>query len=116
MNKEKELFGFYLSYHPTTKYKDQYKVTNLNDLNKHINKVVDIIVLVEKIKVHKDKNGSDMAFITGNDEISSIELIAFSEEFEKIKDVTKGNILLVQGKVEIRNNIQMIIKKSKIIG
>ena len=116
MNKEKELFGFYLSYHPTTKYKDQYKVTNLVDLNKHVNKIVDIIVLVEKIKIHKDKNGKDMAFITGSDEVSSIELIAFSEDFEKIKELEKGNILLVQGKVEIRNNIQMIIKKSKIIG
>ena len=116
MNKEKELFGFYLSFHPTTKYKDQYKVINLIDLNKHINKVVDVIVLVEKIKVHEDKKGSLMAFITGSDEVSSIELIAFSEEYEKIKELTKGNILLVQGKVELRNNIQMIIKKSKIIG
>ena len=116
MNKEKELFGFYLSYHPTTKYKDQYKVVNINDLNKHINKVVDVIVLVEKIKVHTDKLGKDMAFITGSDEVSSVELIAFSEEFEKIRELSKGNILLVQGKVEIRNNIQMIVNKSKIIG
>ena len=115
MNKEKEIFGFFLSFHPTTKYKDKYKVINLIDLNKHVNKIVDIIVLVEKIKVHKDKKGNDMAFITGSDEISSIELIAFSEEFEKIKELTKGSILLVQGKVELRNNIQMIIKKSKII-
>lgn len=30
MSKEKELFGFYLSYHPVTKYKDTYKVINLN--------------------------------------------------------------------------------------
>ena len=33
MAKEKELFGFYLSYHPTTKYKDTYKVLNLNMIN-----------------------------------------------------------------------------------
>lgn len=116
MNKEKELFGFYLSYHPTTKYKDKYKVTNLNELDKHINKVVDVIVLVEKIKVHQDKLGNDMAFITGSDEVTSIELIAFKDEYNNIKDLEKGNILLVQGKVELRNNIQMIIQKSKIIG
>ena len=116
MNKEKELFGFYLSYHPTTKYKDKYNVTNLNELDKHINKIVDVIVLVEKIKVHKDKTGSDMAFITGSDEVSSIELIAFKDEYKEIKDLDKGNILLAQGKVEFRNNIQMIIQKSKIIG
>ncbi len=116
MNKEKELFGFYLSYHPTTKYKDKYNVININELNKHINKIVDIIVLVEKIKTHEDKKGSLMAFIMGSDEIASIELIAFSEEYSKLRNLEKGNILLVQGKVEFRNNIQMIIKKSKIIG
>ena len=116
MNKEKDLFGFYLSYHPTTKYKEKYKVTNISDLDKHINKVVDIIILVDKIKVHKDKTGSDMAFITGSDEVSSVELIAFKDEYQNIKELEKGNILLVQGKVELRNNIQMIIKKSKIIG
>ena len=116
MNKEKELFGFYLSYHPTTKYKEKYKVTNISDLDKHVNKVVDIIILVDKIKVHKDKTGNDMAFITGSDEVSSIELIAFKDEYQNIKELEKGNILLVQGKVELRNNIQMIIKKSKIIG
>ena len=116
MNKEKELFGFYLSYHPTTKYKDKYNVTNLIDLRKHINKVVDVIVLVEKIKVHKDKKGLDMAFITGSDEVTSIELIVFSEEYQNIKGLERGKILLVQGKVELRNNIQMIVKKSKIIG
>ena len=57
-----------------------------------------------------------MAFITGSDEVTSIELIAFKDEYNNIKDLEKGNILLVQGKVELRNNIQMIIQKSKIIG
>ena len=115
MIREKELFGFYLSYHPTTRYKDKYQVINLNELGKYIDKIKDVIVLVEKIKIHKDKNGNEMAFITGSDELDSIELIAFSEEYSKIKELEKGNILLVQGKVEKRNNIQIIIEKSKII-
>ena len=57
-----------------------------------------------------------MAFITGSDEVATIELIAFKDEYNSLKDLEKGNILLVQGKVELRNNIQMIIQKSKIIG
>ena len=109
MAKEKELFGFYLSYHPTTKYKDQYKVVNICDVNKYIEKIIDVVVLVEKIKVHKDKNGNEMAFITGSDELESIELIAFSKEYSNISEVTKGNVLLVRGKVERSNNIQIII-------
>lgn len=116
MSKEKELFGFYLSYHPTTKYKDKFKVVNLTDLKKYVGKIVDIIILVEKIKVHKDKLGNDMAFITGTDELESVEVIAFSKEYQNLKELEKGNILLIQGKVEKRNNIQIIMEKSKIIG
>ena len=116
MSKEKELFGFYLSYHPTTKYKDKYEVTNISELKNYIGKTKDVIVLVEKIKIHKDKKGNDMAFILGSDELDSIEIIAFSTEYSKIKDLEKGNILLAEGKIEKRNNIQIILEKSKIIG
>ncbi len=116
MTKEKELFGFYLSFHPTTKYKEMYKVFSINEAENHIGKIIDTIAMVDKIKIHKDKNGKEMAFITGSDEIDSIEYIAFSSVFETIKDIEKGNILLIQGKVEKRTNIQIIIEKAKIIG
>lgn len=115
MAKEKELFGFYLSYHPTTKYKDKYKVININDVKNYIGRVIDTIVLVEKIKTHKDKKGNDMAFITGSDELETIEYIAFSKEYETIKTLNKGDILLVQGKVEKRNSLQIIVEKAKIV-
>ena len=115
MAKEKELFGFYLSYHPATKYKDKYNVININDVKKYIGRIIDTIVLVEKIKIHKDKKGNDMAFITGSDELETIEYIAFSKEYEQIKNLNKGDILLVQGKVEKRSTIQIIVEKAKIV-
>ena len=115
MAKEKELFGFYLSYHPTTKYKDKYKVVNIKDVKKYLGKIIDTIVLVEKIKIHKDKKGNEMAFITGSDEIDSIEYTVFSKTYDTIRDLAKGDILLVQGKVEKRNTIQIIAEKAKII-
>jgi DNA polymerase-3 subunit alpha len=116
MAKEKELFGFYLSYHPTTKYKDTYKVLNLNMINDYVGKIIDTIILVEKIKIHKDKNGNEMAFITGSDETDTVEYIAFSSVYETINELEKNNVLLVQGKIEKRNNLQIIIEKAKIIG
>ena len=115
MAKEKELFGFYLSYHPTTKYKDKYKVVPIKDVKNYVGKIIDTIVLVEKVKTHKDKNQNDMAFITGSDEIESIEYIAFSKVFDTIKNLNKGDILLVQGRVEKRSTIQIIAEKAKII-
>ena len=115
MAKEKELFGFYLSYHPTTRYKDKYKVININDIKNYQGKIIDTIILVENIKIHKDKNGQEMAFITGSDEIKTCEYIAFYKEYQNLKELKKGNILLVQGKVEKRKDFQIIIEKSKII-
>ena len=115
MSKEKELFGFYLSYHPVTKYKDIYKVINLNDLKIYYNKVVDTIVLVEKIKLHTDKNNNKMAFISGSDEISSCDYVIFSEVFSTISNVKKSDIILVRGRVDKKENFQIIAQKAKII-
>ena len=115
LEKEKELFGMYLMYHPTSMYKDKYKVINLDELNKHVGNYVDVIVLVEKIKSIKDKKQNDMAFIKGSDELSSIEITVFSKEYNLISEVTVGNVLLIRGKVEKRDNIQMILDKCKIL-
>lgn len=115
MDKEKELFGFYLKNHPTTRYKDKYKVVNINDLSKYIGKTIDVVILVEKVKVIEDKNKNKMAFITGSDELDTCEFVAFSKEFNDIKDIQRGNILLIRGKVEKRNNNQVVIEKSKML-
>jgi len=115
LEKEKELFGMYLMYHPTSVYKDKYKIVNLNELNKYIGKYVDVIVLVDKIKIIKDKKQNDMAFIKGSDELSNIEITVFSKEFNQVSDVSVGSILLVRGRVEKRQNIQMILDKCKIL-
>ena len=115
MSKEKELFGFYLSYHPTTRYKDKYKVVNLSDVKMYYGKVIDTIILVDKLKIHLDKRGNYMAFLTGSDEISSLDYVFFSDVFKTVPDVKKGDILLVRGKVERKEEFQIIAEKVKII-
>ncbi len=115
MSKEKELFGFYLSYHPTTKYKNIYKVIDLDNLKNYYGKVIDTIILVEKVKLHTDKKGNNMAFINGSDEISSCDYIFFSDVFKNIANVKKGDILLIRGKVEKKDSYQIVAEKVKII-
>ena len=115
MDYEKELFGFYLTHHPVSLYKDKYKVTNLNEVDKNFSKVIDTLILVDKIKVHKDKKGNDMAFITGSDETDECEYIFFSSVYKDIDTVKRGDILLVRGRVEKRNDYQIVAEKSKII-
>jgi DNA polymerase-3 subunit alpha len=115
MEYEKNLFGFYLTHHPASLYKDKYKVTDLIEVSNNFSKVIDTLVLVEKIKTHKDKNGNEMAFITGSDETDECEYIFFSSSYKEIDTVKRGNIILVRGRVEKRNAYQIIAEKSKII-
>ena len=53
--REKELFGFYLSNYPTTSYKAKFKVINLNEIERFFNKTVDVIILVDRIKEIKTR-------------------------------------------------------------
>ena len=115
MEYEKNLFGFYLTHHPASLYKDKYKVVDLIHVKDNFSKVIDTLILVDKVKVHKDKKGNNMAFITGSDESADCEYIFFSSAFKEIEDVKRGDILLVRGRVEKRNDYQIVVEKSKII-
>ena len=46
-----------------------------------------------------------MAFITGSDEMASCEFIVFSSVFDSISEVSKGDIVLIRGKVDKKDNI-----------
>ena len=115
MNYEKDLFGFYLTHHPTTLYKDKYKVVDLNKVKDNFGKTIDTLILVEKVKVHRDKNNNEMAFITGSDETDELEYIFFSSVYSTVDLVKRGDLLLVRGKVEKKTKYQIIAEKSKII-
>jgi DNA polymerase-3 subunit alpha len=77
--------------------------------------VIDTLLLVDKVKTHKDKNGNEMAFITGSDETDEIEYIFFSSVFSTIDTVKRGDIILVRGKVEKKTKYQIVAEKSKIV-
>ena len=113
LEKEKEVFGFYLSSHPTTMYrKENPYCVSLNTISQYFNKKIDVLILVEKIKVINTKKGDKMAFITGSDETTSKELILFPKVFSKYSDIEKGNILKVRGQIERRlDEVQIIVEK-----
>ncbi len=115
LEKEKELFGFFLSSHPTTMYKkDNPYCININDIDNHFNKNVDLLILVEKIKIINTKKGDKMAFLTGSDETASIELTLFPKVFNNFQELSRGDLLKVRGHVERRlNEIQVIVEKIK---
>lgn len=115
MNKEKNLLGYYLSYHPTISYKEEYKAVNIIDLNKYLGRYVNVAIIIEKIKEIKDKNGNEMAFILGSDDTDDVEITFFKDEYKTIKGIKRGQIIIVNGKVTLHGSIKIIAQKSKII-
>jgi len=115
MEREKELFGFYLSNYPTTSYKAKFKVINLNEIERYFNKNIDVIVLVDRIKEITTKKSEKMAFITGSDETDTLDLTLFPSIYSKYQ-VKRGDILLVRGKVERRmDKYQLVVDKIRVL-
>ena len=115
LEKEKEVFGFYLSSHPTTMYKkDNPYCIPLNSVDKNFGKQIDTLILVDKIKTISTKKGDKMAFITGSDETSTMEYTLFPKIYNLYFPIERGELLKIRGNVERRlDQIQIIVEKIK---
>ena len=115
LEKEREVFGFYLSSHPTTMYqKDNPHAILLNEISKHFSNVVDTLILVDKIKVINTKKGDKMAFITGSDETGTMDFTLFPKVYRLYDNIEKGNLLKIRGTVEKRlDQYQVIVQRIK---
>ena len=110
INKEKELYGFYLTNHPISFYKDKYdNIIDLCDVQKYFNKTIDTLVMIDKLTTIRTKDKEEMAFITASDEVDTMEYVLFPKVYDEYKDLKKNDIIKVNGKVERRNNYQIIV-------
>ncbi len=106
-------YGFYISNHPIVKY-DRKSLVNFSNYKEFFNKNVNIMLMVEKIKTIKTKNGDDMAFVSLSDENGVCEGILFPDVFSKNRDIKINNIYIFNSKVEKRgNNWQLIVNSIK---
>ena len=109
MNKEYEIFGFYVNNHPVTKYKRD-NTCLLKDIDKYFDKTINTVVMIDNIKEISTKNKEKMAFYTVSDEYGKISLILFPKIYEKYLFIKKGDIIKVLGKVEKRmSDLQIIV-------
>ncbi len=98
---EKELFGFYLTHHPTTKYyKGNEKCIRLNEISNYFNQQIECLALVERVSVIDTKRGEKMAFIDGSDETAKVDFTVFPRVYQKYLMIQRGDIIKVRGKVE----------------
>lgn len=115
MSKELEVFGFYLTNHPVTEYKLKYNNTiDLSELNNYFDKTVDLIVYIDRMKEIDTKKNDKMCFISGSDEINTIDVVLFPSIYENYNNIDVGDIIFISGRVEKRfDKLQVIVSEIK---
>ena len=115
LSNEKASLGFYLSSHPTTIYKSRTSnVVNLVDIKNYFGKRVELLVMIDKVRVVNTKNNDKMAFYLASDDTAQTDLTLFPKAYEKYKDIDKGEIVLVKGEVQRRfDKYQIIVNEIK---
>ena len=113
IKQEYTAFGFYLSYHPVQNYRKNNITTN--NIKDYFNGKINIYLLIDNIKTIKTKSNEKMAFITASDEYGEVDMVMFPKTYERFYNVSKGNVVLVDAKVEKRlNKYQLIINNLEI--
>ena len=110
--KEKETYGFYLSNHPVTFYKEkEANIVNLIDIKKYFNKNIKTVLMIDYIRETTTKKGEKMAFLKCSDEEDSIDVIVFPKVYNECNKLEKNAIIKIEGKVERRDREQIIANK-----
>ena len=111
MQDEIESYGFYISNHPASRYKEEGLV-KIIDLKSYFNKRIKIVILINKIKKIKTKNNDDMAFITGSDETGLMEFVLFPRYFKQLDNLSNDDLVVINGIVaRTRDKYQVNIEK-----
>jgi len=109
MKREYEVFGFYLT-NSLSKYKTNYPIST-NDISNYFNKVIDIVVYVDKVKSITTKNNDKMLFLNGLDENGTLDIVIFPKNYQEI---VKDNVYLINGRVEKRfDKYQLVVNNIK---
>ncbi len=107
LNGEKEMLGFYVSGHPLAHYRRELghfaTVTTRKIGSADDGREMRLGGIIQNIKVMLDKKGNQMAFVTIEDFAGSLELIVFSDCYEKAKSfLAVDGIILTSGRVSTR--------------
>lgn len=106
LTKEKEILGFYISGHPLDQFEELINIEGFIDIV-DIDEEFDgrrIVVrgVIENYKERKTKNNDVMATFNVEDEIGSLEVVAFPRVFtEAYNLMMKGKVVLVAGRMQL---------------
>ncbi|NLZ61618.1 MAG: DNA polymerase III subunit alpha [Acholeplasmataceae bacterium] len=119
--KEKELLGFNLSYHPLNDYLpilESRKIRRLSDAYLEIGRETDFGAFLTRVKTIRTKDQQEMSFLEFQDQNREIEAVLFPRVHTIYKNIIIQNTAwIVSGTVEERNGkIQVIVIKLEKIG
>ena len=107
VKQEFDSYGFYLSNHPVQKFR-QNSITTAG-IKEYFNKIIDIYLMVDNKREIVTKKNEKMLFLTGSDEFGSIELVVFPKTYERFYNITRGDVLKFNAKVERRGSEYQLI-------
>lgn len=106
-------YMFYLDNHPTTKFK---RVLTIKDIPKYFDKFVNLVLLIENIRVVDTKKKEKMAFMSVSDDTGKISAILFPNQYKLYSNLKRGSVIRLYGKVEKRvGEYQLIANKIEIL-
>ena len=72
--------------------KSNYKgIVDLNSIELYFDKIIQIVINIDKIKEITTSKGDKMCFITGSDELGIVDIVLFPMEYKKNMDLKKYN-------------------------
>lgn len=118
LNREKAVLGVYLSMHPLELKKQKIKVSyvDVSRLDEYVHRTVNVVVQLQRVKNITDRKGQEMCFIEAMDETGSLDGVVFASRYKDIgMMLKKGNICLIQGKVDMKDKLSLIVDKARVI-
>ena len=126
MAMEKETTGIYISGHPMDAYRQKLKNTSVvpiwallaEESQFKDEQIVSIAGIIQTVKTKLTRSNSTMAYVTMEDDTSSIEMIAFSNALNEYGGYLKENTpVVVVGKLSLRDDKepQVIVNRVRLI-
>jgi len=106
---EKDMLGFYVSGHPLDRFRAELQAFGTADTERlgevRDGREVRLGGIISSLSLKTDKRGNQMAFAMVEDFKGTVELIVFSDCYEKGKAfLSEDNIIMLSGRVSTREN------------
>lgn len=108
---EFDCYGFYLTEHPVSRYRDNICINSLL-LEEYDNKYIELVLEVNNVREVVTKNNDVMAFVKASDEYRFVDLTLFPKVYDVNKNINNYDIIRVYGKVMKRfDNYQLVVSR-----